>query len=46
MLAAPMGQADDLEAIEEVAVGGQSEGLFEALGLGVGQLDADHGGAG
>ncbi len=43
VLAAPVGQADDLEPAEELAVGGPSEGLFEVLGLGVGQLDADRG---
>ena len=42
---APVGQPDDLEAVAELAVGGLEEGLFEASGLGVGQLDADHGGA-
>jgi len=31
-----VGQADDLEAVAELAVGGPAEGLFEALGLGVG----------
>ena len=40
---APVGQPDDLEAVAELAVGGLAEGLFEASGLGVGQLDADHG---
>ena len=40
----PMGQPDDLEAIMELAIGRLEEGLFEASGVGVGQLDADHGG--
>ena len=39
---APVGQPDDLEAVTELAVSGLEEGLFEASGLGVGQLDADH----
>ena len=43
VLAAPVGQPDDLEPVQELAVGGLAEGPFEASGLGVGQLDADHG---
>jgi hypothetical protein len=43
VLPTPVGQADDLEPVEELTVGGLAEGPFEALGLGVGQLDADHG---
>jgi hypothetical protein len=45
LLAAPVGQADDLEAVEELAVGGPTERPFKASGLGVGELNADHGGA-
>ena len=43
VLAAPVGQADDLEAIAGLAVGGLAEGQFEALGLVLGEMDADHG---
>lgn len=43
MLAAPVGRPDDVEPVEVLAVGGLSEGLLEAFGLGVAQLDADHG---
>src|SRR3954447_19484455 len=42
---APMGEPDDLEPVTGLAVGGLEEGLLEASGLGVGQLDADHDGA-
>ena len=41
--AAPVGQADDLEAVAEFAVGGLAECLLECLDLGFGELDADHG---
>jgi hypothetical protein len=37
-----LGQPDDLETVPESAVGGLEEGLFEASGLGVDQMDADH----
>ena len=43
MRSAPAGQPDDLEAVPVFAVGGLAEGQFEALGLGLGELDADHG---
>ncbi len=36
VLAAPAGQADDLEAVEELAVVGLAEGLLGSLDLGVG----------
>ena len=39
-----MGHADDLEAIPEFAIGGLQERLFEASGVGVRQVDANHGG--
>jgi hypothetical protein len=35
VFATPAAQEDDLEAVAELAVGGLSEGLLEALGLGV-----------
>ncbi len=37
-----MGQPDDREAVVELGVGGLEEGLFEAAGLPVGELDSDH----
>src|SRR5690606_1781042 len=43
MLAAPVGQPDDLQAVGGLAVGGPPGGPFEASGLVVGRLDADHG---
>jgi hypothetical protein len=39
---AAVGQSNDREEVPELAVGGLEEGLFEALGHGVGQSDADH----
>ena len=44
MGSASVGQADDLEAVVEFAVGCLEEGPFEAVGLPVGAVDADHGG--
>jgi hypothetical protein len=41
-----VGQADDLEAVEALGVGGPAERLLEVLGIGAGESDADHGGAG
>jgi hypothetical protein len=38
-----VGQSDDLEAVMELAVGRLEKGLFEAVGLLVGEVDADHG---
>ena len=43
MGSAPMGQPDDLKAVVELTFGGLKEGLFEAVGLCLGQMDADHG---
>jgi hypothetical protein len=43
VLAASMRQADDLQAIAGLAVGGLTEGQFEASGLVLGEMDADHG---
>jgi hypothetical protein len=40
-----VGQSDDLEAVTEFAVCRLTERLFEAVGLTLGELDADHGGA-
>ena len=39
----PMGHADDLEAIPDLAVSRLQERLFESSGLDVVELDADHG---
>jgi hypothetical protein len=38
-----VGHEDDLESVAELAVGGLAERLFEAVGLSLGQTDADHG---
>ena len=43
MASAPVGHADDLEAVPDLAVSGLEERLFEATGLDVVELDADHG---
>jgi hypothetical protein len=43
MGSAPVGQPDDLEAVPELAVGGLEERLFEAAGVPVREVDADHG---
>ena len=40
---APLGHADDLKAIPDLAAGRLEDRLFEASGLGVVGLDADHG---
>jgi hypothetical protein len=39
---APVGQADDLEAVAVLGVGFVAESLVEASGLGRKQLDTDH----
>jgi len=43
MGSAPVGHEDDPEAGAELAVGGLTERLFEAVGLSVGEMDADRG---
>jgi hypothetical protein len=43
MGSAPVSRPDDLEAVVELAFGGLQKGLFEAVGLSFGQMDADHG---
>lgn len=40
---APVGQPDDLEAVPELRVGRLAESLFESLGFGFGESDADQG---
>ena len=40
---APVGQADDLEAVTECPVGRLAECLLEFLDFEFGELDADHG---
>jgi hypothetical protein len=41
--ASAIGHQDDLQAVAQLAVLGAAEQLLQALGLGFGQLDADHG---
>jgi hypothetical protein len=43
MESASVGRPDDLEAIQVLAIGSLTERLFEAVGLALGQIDADHG---
>src|SRR3954452_9457984 len=40
---APVGQPDDLEAVSELAVSRLTECLLKGLGVGFGEMDADHG---
>jgi hypothetical protein len=42
---AAVGEPDDLGSVAELAVGRLEEGLFQSSGIGVGQFDANHGGA-
>jgi hypothetical protein len=43
MLLCNAGEEIALQAVDDLAIGGREERLFEASGLGVGQSDADQG---